>query len=77
MLQVAGRHEAEILAFPVWVGEMTPVVLTAATVGFVVLQVIGGLVKVRPAESVTVAVIVCEALPFGNVSELPPVAVAS
>jgi hypothetical protein len=55
---------------------MTPVVLTAATVGFAVLQVIGGSVRVRPAVSFTVAVMVCAGLPFKNVRELPPVEVA-
>src|SRR5450432_244504 len=77
MLQLVGRQEAVTPAAPVWAPEITPVVLTEATVGFVLLHVIGGFASTRPAESMTVAVIVCAGLPFGNVSELPPEVVAS
>jgi hypothetical protein len=65
-----------MLAVPVWLPAMTPVVPTEATVGLDVLQVIGGLVRVKPTESVTVALMVCAGLPFKNVSAFPPAAVA-
>src|SRR5258706_13229997 len=55
---------------------MTPAELTEATVGLEVLYVIGGLVSVSPAESLTVLVMAWVVLPLRNGSALPPVEVA-
>jgi len=74
-LQVVGIHDAVTPVPPVCDPAITPAVLTEATVGFVLLQMRGGVVSSKPAESSTVAVIVCAVLTFVSVSELPPAAV--
>ena len=77
MLQLVGKHDAVIAAPPVCGPVIPPVVLTAATVWFVLLQVSGGLTRVKPFASIAVAVMVSAALPLGRSRELPPVAVWS